>query len=413
MAKGLVSDTNLTAIANAIRAKNGSSDTYTPATMATAIANIPATDQTTALQYMLNNKTDYTGIAAGLTKLTELPEFTQPDGIVNYASAFAGCSSVSDLSSLEIGKNTAGSFTNIDIGKMFDGCSQLTTLPTLYSGSNITFTNAGYAFRNCRNIQTINYVRLDASGSPTSQGVFVCDAYMFNGCSNLEDISGPQNQYILMDRSRSLNYAFQGCEKLTKVIVSTKTSFSIGDAGWGSSTQGTFFNCRALSALSSSSSSSYTISLYSSGIASSMFTNCSSLNKNITLRLRKPSRSSLTTVSTSSMFSGSGITGFTLASNSTQYSEDIESMFDDCRSLVSLGVMDLSKVRRAQYAFTACVSLSDDSLNNILASLATTTSLYTGTKTLKYVGLSSTQATTCTTLSNWAALSAAGWTTGY
>ena len=42
MAEGLVSDTNLTAIANAIRAKNGSSDTYTPATMATAITNIPA-----------------------------------------------------------------------------------------------------------------------------------------------------------------------------------------------------------------------------------------------------------------------------------------------------------------------------------------------------------------------------------
>lgn len=34
-------------------------------------------------------------------------------------------------------------------------------------------------------------------------------------------------------------------------------------------------------------------------------------------------------------------------------------------------------------------------------------------KTLKYVGLTSDQATTCTGLSNWAACEAAGWTTGY
>lgn len=41
MANVLVDDTNLTNIANSIRAKNGSSDTYTPAEMSTAIDNIP------------------------------------------------------------------------------------------------------------------------------------------------------------------------------------------------------------------------------------------------------------------------------------------------------------------------------------------------------------------------------------
>lgn len=41
MAKVLVSESNLTNIANAIREKNGSSNTYTPAQMATAISNIP------------------------------------------------------------------------------------------------------------------------------------------------------------------------------------------------------------------------------------------------------------------------------------------------------------------------------------------------------------------------------------
>jgi hypothetical protein len=38
---------------------------------------------------------------------------------------------------------------------------------------------------------------------------------------------------------------------------------------------------------------------------------------------------------------------------------------------------------------------------------------YTKTKTLKAIGLSSAQATTCTGLSNWASAQSAGWTTGY
>ena len=40
MANVIIDDTHLTSIANAIRSKNGSSDTYTPAQMATAISNI-------------------------------------------------------------------------------------------------------------------------------------------------------------------------------------------------------------------------------------------------------------------------------------------------------------------------------------------------------------------------------------
>lgn len=51
MAKVLVSESNLTNIANAIRAKNGSSDTYTPAQMATAIQGIQTGMQTYTCTY--------------------------------------------------------------------------------------------------------------------------------------------------------------------------------------------------------------------------------------------------------------------------------------------------------------------------------------------------------------------------
>ena len=64
------------------------------------------------------------------------------------------------------------------------------------------------------------------------------------------------------------------------------------------------------------------------------------------------------------------------------------------------------------YMFSNCTSLSNESLNNVLAMCTNATS-YTGTKTLKYIGINATQATTCQSLSNWSAFVAAGWTTGY
>ena len=88
------------------------------------------------------------------------------------------------------------------------------------------------------------------------------------------------------------------------------------------------------------------------------------------------------------------------------------SMFAYCSSLQTVPVLDLSSATGMYKVFNYCEALSNDSLNNILASLLTATS-YKGTKALNYIGLSETQATTCTTLSNWAACEEAGWTTGY
>lgn len=92
--------------------------------------------------------------------------------------------------------------------------------------------------------------------------------------------------------------------------------------------------------------------------------------------------------------------------------KNFSSMFSGCRALVSIPVFDFSSATILSNMFSNCLSLSDDDLNNIMASLLTATK-FTGTKTLYRIGLSSAQATKCTTLSNWTALQAAGWTTGY
>lgn len=106
--------------------------------------------------------------------------------------------------------------------------------------------------------------------------------------------------------------------------------------------------------------------------------------------------------------------------------------FSSCNNLTKIGSIDTSNVTNAfqMFAFDAnlqdipvfnfakatslsafvreCSSLSDTSLNNIMASCLTATN-YTGTKTLSDLGLNSTQRQKCTTLSNYQDFINAGW----
>lgn len=86
-----------------------------------------------------------------------------------------------------------------------------------------------------------------------------------------------------------------------------------------------------------------------------------------------------------------------------------------CIKLKNFPALNISSATNIENMVSACPDLTDESLNNILEML-TNASAYIeqGTNmTLKWVGLYSTQADKCTTLSNWAACEAAGWTTGY
>jgi len=86
-----------------------------------------------------------------------------------------------------------------------------------------------------------------------------------------------------------------------------------------------------------------------------------------------------------------------------------------CTDLTTIPKLNIAKVTNLQSSFSMCNKLTNDSLDNILYMLANATAYNNqGTnKTLAYIGLSSTQATTCTGLSNWQACVNAGWTTGY
>ena len=89
-------------------------------------------------------------------------------------------------------------------------------------------------------------------------------------------------------------------------------------------------------------------------------------------------------------------------------------MCQNCTSLVNVPQFDLSSMKNNYYIgmFDNCPNLSDESLNNILLMCISMVKVTTN-KTLKYIGLTSEQATKCTTLSNYSAFTSAGWTTGY
>lgn len=87
--------------------------------------------------------------------------------------------------------------------------------------------------------------------------------------------------------------------------------------------------------------------------------------------------------------------------------------FANCPALVSIPELDTSNTVLLISAFASCPALSDDSLNNILKMCINSAVTSSDQKTLQNIGLTESQATKCTTLSNYQAFLNAGWTTGY
>ena len=89
----------------------------------------------------------------------------------------------------------------------------------------------------------------------------------------------------------------------------------------------------------------------------------------------------------------------------------MNNMFQNCEKLEDVPVYDTQYVSQMSNMFQNCNSLNNNALNNILQMCIN--SAVSSNKTLKYIGLSSAQATTCQSLSNWDAFVSAGWTSGY
>ena len=352
-----------------------------------------AVDQDSALKYMLEHKTNYTGVAAGLTSLTEVPAFTQPSGISVFASMFDGCSALTTVPTM-----TYPSTGTVDMARMFRGCVYITSQPNVdISRTNDTtsmfdgcyrlagaFTatrasgtaNSARMFYGCTNLTSVN-ITSSAGGT----GFKNCDS-MFYGCTKLTSATFPM--YVSNTSLSSMGSVFDGCTVLTTVSITYGPSTSSGM--FVTSATNMFRDCPYLTSIS--------ITRYGASTQRPIdFTFCSSVARMFSGCKR------LATLPTMQNFR-----------NATTFSE----MFKSCEALSSVPQMDMSGATSStslQNFVSGCSGLTNAGLENVLASLATWSG--SSNKTLKYIGLTSAQATTATSLSGWSALSAAGWTTGY
>lgn len=86
------------------------------------------------------------------------------------------------------------------------------------------------------------------------------------------------------------------------------------------------------------------------------------------------------------------------------------SMYARCSSLVTIPVYNIPNVTSMAQSFGNCPNLSDDSLNNIMATCISAVKI-TSNKNLFMLGLSDEQIQKCTTLSNFQDFRSAGWNT--
>lgn len=206
-------------------------------------------------------------------------------------------------------------------------------------------------FSNCSNLQMV----------PSLNSSNVTDMYrMFYYCQKL--VSVGELNAIQVTRMEDM---FRSCTNLEQVsIINTDNVTNMRNM---------FNNCIKLTSISLPNTSKLQN-------ASQMFFNCSSLTTITQLDMSK-------------------------VTQATQ-------MFQGCTSLVTIPQLDISAITNSYYIqnmFNSCNSLSDESLNNILA-MCINASV---TSTLAYLGLTSAQATTCQGLSNYQDFIDAGWTTGY
>ena len=236
--------------------------------------------------------------------------------------------------------------------------------------------------------------------------------------NNPERLSENDNLVILplIDITKNTNWygLFQYCSKLIVIpLLDTSKVTNMSSL---------FFNCKRLQTIPLLDTSNVTA-------MNNMFFNCLSLK---TIPLLNTSNvnsvvsmfngcSSLTTIplldisnvnNTASMFSDCKSLQSVPLLNTNKVT-NMNSMFSSCSNLKTIPLLDTSNVNNTASMFNNCPSLSNESLNNILQMCINATKIASSDKTLKYLGLTQAQATTCQSLSNYQAFIDAGWITGY
>lgn len=259
MAKGITDTSNYSDIADAIRGKNGSQDTYKPGEMPAAITAIPTggggiqrgvnangvygmptqnftfslpSDATDIAGYALNNafRNCTTITSADLSPLTTV------SGGYAFDNAFYGCTA---LASVDLSSLTTASGGNA-FNNAFYGCTSLTSVDF----SSLTTVSGGYAFNNtfngCTSLTSVNFSALT---TVSSYGIF---NRAFQGCTSLASLSFPALTTSSFgsntDQFSSMLVGVTGCTLHFPAATQAKVSTLTGYPNFGGSNTTVLFD---------------------------------------------------------------------------------------------------------------------------------------------------------------------------
>lgn len=238
MANKLYEESSISAIANAIRAKNGSSNTYTVAQMANAITDIPSggsswefpanaslgnsTFTTFPEDFIFAKRTTCYQLFRLCSNMTTPPSPSQLDtsDVTNMQEMFGYCSKLTQIPLYDTSKVTT-------MKQMFNNCSKLTTIPQLNMDK---VTNADSMFSGCTALVIAPSLDLGNVSSPGG---------MFNGCTNLETVpiydfskaTGLANMFLncpkLATQTQSLKNILQSIINGTSITVAASKKLSV------------------------------------------------------------------------------------------------------------------------------------------------------------------------------------------
>ncbi len=341
--------------------------------------------------------TSYNSVFSGCTNL-ETVKITDASGKAinkqNIQSVFKNCTNLKTIEgNIHCTVPDSSSADNSYFTSLFEGCESIETLDNIICTRPITANrngrNSDYMFRNCKSLKNIppslealdNYFCAEMRNmftnceSITKINNFVCSPYCsstFAGCKSLETA----HIIVKTGSSGQTQYLFNGCSSLKNVTGNITSGTNSVDAGYW------FNNCTSLE----QTPDIFETAEVTGASAQYTFAGCTSLK---TVR-----------------------EGFLNKAQTI-----LANCFNGCVSLENVPEFDGSRLNSSQveywqYMFKDCPKLTDESLNNIMASMTKYKGTH-NTRSLARLGFSAAQAAICVTLSNWAAMSAAGWTTGY